>query len=219
MEEWELYGFIKEEENKYYMRNLAGEEGLVYDFTVNIGDTVIVDNPFGFMLLEATIINIDSVFIEPANEYRKRITLFEYENFGFEEQWVEGIGSVAGITQSGWDMTVITGGNDFTLLCYYQEDEIWYKTDLYSLCFYPIVAVPLNNQKADKITLFPNPVKECSYLILDYANKQNLTIKIFNSSGNLVAEIMALISFRIVSTSFSQSCTKLACFSTSFWKS
>ena len=188
MEDWELYGFIKEEENKYFLRNLVGEEGLIYDFTVNIGDTVEINNPFGFMPLQAMVTNIDSVLIEPANEYRKRITLFEYENFGYEENWIEGIGSLAGITESGWDMTVLTGGDDYTLLCYYEDDELWYKDDFYSLCFYPIVGIPSNYLKENNTRILPNPVRNVSYLVLDFPDHHNLTIKIFNSTGNVVEE-------------------------------
>lgn len=191
MEDWELYGFIREEENKYYLRNLAGEEGLAYDFNLNINDTLEINNPFGFIPIEVTVINIDSVFIEPANEYRKRITLFEYANFGYEEQWIEGIGSLAGLTQSGWDMTMLTGGDDYTLLCYYEDSVINFKTELYSLCFYPIVPGLANIQEEEAINLYPNPVINSSYLEINNPKRQNFTIRIFNSTGSLVKEYQA----------------------------
>jgi hypothetical protein len=186
MEDWELYGFIKEEENKYYLRNLAGEEGLVYDFTVNTGDTITIDNPFGFIPYEAIVTSIDSVFIEPANEYRKQITLFDYLNYGYEESWIEGIGSLAGITESGWDMTILTGANDFTLLCYYENATLWYKTDLYLLCFYPLVGVASNNYESVKTFLIPNPVKDISTLYLDASNQKHLTVKIIDLRGKII---------------------------------
>ncbi len=56
MEDWELYGYIREEDNKYYQRNLVGEEGLVYDFNVNVGDTLELNNPMGFTSLEVVVI-------------------------------------------------------------------------------------------------------------------------------------------------------------------
>ncbi len=34
MTEWELHGFIMEIDQKYYLRNLANEAGLAYDFDV-----------------------------------------------------------------------------------------------------------------------------------------------------------------------------------------
>lgn len=186
MEDWELYGFIKEEENKFYLRNLAGEEGLVYDFTVNLSDTITINNPFGFIPYEAIVTSIDSAFIEPANEYRKQITLFDYANYGYEESWIEGIGSLAGITESGWDMTILTGANDFTLLCYYEDAELWFKTDLYSFCFYPLVGVPSNTFESIKTSLIPNPVKDISTLFLDASNQKHLTVKIIDLRGKII---------------------------------
>lgn len=188
MEDWELFGFIIEQDNKYFMRNLVGEEGLVYDFDVNVGDTVFINNPFGFISFEVAVTNIDSIFIEPANEYRKRITLFEFENLGNEEYWIEGIGSLAGITQSGWDMTLLTGLSEFTLLCYYEESELTYKDYSYPVCFYPSVGISSYIHIEMDFNIFPNPVKDISSLILDNPNHQKLTIKIFNSIGSLINE-------------------------------
>lgn len=189
MEDWELYGFIREDSNKYYLRNLAGEEGLIYDFSVNIGDTITINNPFGFMPVDATVTNIDSIFIEPGNEYRKRITLFEYEDFWNEEYWIEGIGSLAGITESSWDMTLLTGGDDYTLLCYFEDDEFIYKDAFYPSCFYQIVSVVTNDYVPVASLLFPNPVIDKSTLIFDGADKKDLTVKIIDITGKLIEHI------------------------------
>jgi len=195
MDEWELYGFIKEEENKYFLRNLIGEEGLAYDFGINLGDTVAINNPYGFIPLQAIVTLIDSVQILPANQYRKRYTLFEFENFGNEEIWIEGLGSAAGIIVSGWDMTILTGGDDFTLLCYYEEDELMYQTTLYSLCFYPIVDIPDNNFEKVDYSISPNPVTNTSHLIVKNPENKTLNIRIFNSFGQLVEQHNFLTSF------------------------
>lgn len=197
MEDWELYGLIREEDNKYYLRNLVNEEGLVYDFTINTGDTVTINNPFGFMPLEASITSIDSVFIEPANEYRKRITLYEYENFGSEEIWIEGIGSLAGITESGCDISLLTGGHDYTLLCYYEEAELTYKDYLYPVCFYPIMGIYSNNQNEMNVSISPNPVINISYLKFDNPHKEKLTITIFNANGCLVKKHQVVSSTKL----------------------
>ena len=180
MTEWELYGFIREEENKYYLRNLVGEEGLAYDFSVNIGDTIEINNPFGALPAEAIVTGIDSVYVEPANEFRKRINLYEFQYFFEEESWIEGIGSIAGLTASGMDLTPLTGGHEFTLLCYYEDEDILYKTTQYELCFYPIVNIPEDRVNEMVISVYPNPVDDISHLVIQNPENLNCTIRINN---------------------------------------
>ncbi len=186
MTEWEPYGFIREDENKYYFRNLTGEEGFAYDFSVNIGDTVEINNPFGAMPVAAIVTDIDSVYIEPGNELRKRITLYEYQYFFNEEFWIEGMGSSAGLTVSGMDITLLTGGDDFTLLCYYEEDEMLFKSTLYNLCYYPLVDIPEINPGEGYVSLFPNPVNEFSHLNIQNSENRNYTITINNIYGQIL---------------------------------
>lgn len=187
MTEWELYGFIREEENKYYLRNLAGEEGLAYDFNVSIGDTVEINNPLCLIPVQASVTNIDSVLIEPENEFRKRIKLNDFNFYG-EEYWIDGIGSLAGITESSSDLSMMTGGDNFTLLCYYKNEELLYKMNTTILCFYPIVDIPSVHQTEMNISIYPNPVTNISYLYLDNPNAEKLIIHIYNSTGSLLNE-------------------------------
>jgi len=198
MTEWELHGFIRKTENKYYLRNLANEVGLAYDFNVNVGDSLFIDNPFAFYPFQAEVIEIDSVYIEPANEYRKRIKLIgPFSNSNYIESWIEGIGSNAGIVYSGCQMGQLTGSAMYTLLCYYESDELIYKNQYFPLCFYPIVGIPSNYHKENNTRIFPNPVKNVSHLILDFPGHHNLTIRIFNSTGNVVEEYKITTPYKI----------------------
>lgn len=186
MTEWEPYGFIRKEGDKYYLRNQAGEEGLAYDFGVSTGDSLVISNPFGAMPVSVVVTGIDSVWVEPAQEMRKRITVSDYPYFIQEEFWIEGMGSLAGLTVSGMDITLLTGGDDYTLLCYYEEDEMLYQTDLYSLCFYPIVGIPECNFLGGSVSLFPNPVSRKSVLTINRPEISSCTVLIYNSPGNLI---------------------------------
>ncbi len=206
MDEWQPYGFIREDGNKYYLRSLSGEEGLAYDFSVNVGDTIEIDNPFGVFPVEAIVTEIDSVFIEPANEYRKRIKIFDFQYYLVEETWIEGIGSLAGLTVSGMNLTPLTGGHAFTLLCYYEDQEIVYKTQQNSLCYYPIVGLPEDNQTGNAISFFPNPVHSKSLLIIQNPENKKYTISITNSLGQQLraTEVTTSSQIEINSTDYSQ---------------
>lgn len=188
MSDWELYGFIQKDGHKYYMRNLINEEGLVYDFDVSLGDIVSIDNPFGFMPIYAEVVNIDSVLVLPENKYRKRIKLYESENFFYEEYWIEGIGSMAGITASGWDMTLLTGGDDYTLLCFYESDVLTYLSTIYSTCFFPNVGVDDFEDHNFEFSIYPNPVTTSSIVKLNVSHFDDLNFWIYNYQGKLLAE-------------------------------
>ncbi len=186
MNEWELYGYIRQEENKYYLRNLAGEEGLAYDFDATIGDTIQINNPFGVMPVDAVVTNIDSVHISPGNELRKRISLYDFQYYFNMEFWIEGMGSFAGLTESGMDMTLTTGGDDYTLLCYYEKGELIFKWPFYALCYYPIVRIPQISDGEINFYFNPNPVKETSRLIIKNQDNKTYYIKIINNFGQVL---------------------------------
>jgi len=193
MNEWEPVGFIRQEGNQYYLRNLAGEEGLAYDFGVSVGDSLGIENPFGAVPVSVIVTGIDSVWVEPAHEKRKRITISDYPYYIHQEQWIEGIGSLAGLTVSGMDITLLTGGDDYTLLCYYEEGEMLFQTELYSLCFYPIVGIPESNFCGSGISINPNPVFGNSYLRINYTEIGSCTVIIHNSCGNIIRKIVLSI--------------------------
>ncbi len=189
MTEWELQGFIRKVDQKYYLRNLANEVGLAYDFDVNIGDNLYIDNPFTFYPFEANVVDIDSVFIEPANQYRKRIKLLgPYPYPYYTEYWIEGMGSTAGLIHSGCIMSQLTGSAMFTLLCYYEDDELIYKNPNFPVCFYPIVGTPKPEKLESYFSLNPNPVTDASYLTIRYDKAKYIKIHIFNSLGEQVSE-------------------------------
>jgi hypothetical protein len=197
MTEWELYGFIREEQNEFFLRNMAGEEGLAYDFSVNINDTLAINNPFGTFPVQAVITNIDSVYIEPSGEFRKRCHLLAYQYYNYDEYWIEGIGSLAGLTVSGTDLTQLTGGENFNLLCYYEDDVLVYKYSEPVLCYYPIVDILKINQGEVEVTFFPNPVNGISYLNLKNPENKKYRVMINNIYGQIMQEFSITTSEKI----------------------
>ncbi len=107
--------FMREEvDGNVYMINNNGSESKVYDFNLEIGDTI--DLP-GFTS-ESRIWNVINVeFVTIHDIVRKKITL---DFSGNEEIWLEGIGSLKGLIYSG---TLIID-NSTDLLCYYKDNEL-----------------------------------------------------------------------------------------------
>ena len=132
---WELIGTIREdiENKKVYFRDTLGSEGILYDFNMNIGDTVNVVNYFyqswGYPIFYFKCVNIDSVFIN--NSYRNSYILNplfrEDKTRNNYETWIEGIGSDFGVLASSFSQIY---GNTWGFLCYYENAELIYDTPL-----------------------------------------------------------------------------------------
>ncbi|MGE0021283.1 MAG: hypothetical protein AB7S72_16535 [Draconibacterium sp.] len=94
---WETIGFIREDtvQKKVWIRDLENHEGLVYDFDLSLEEEITLYNPFFWDTITYQVSEIDSILIQ--TEYRKT---FKLNNGGWEEKWIEGIGSEFGIVNS-----------------------------------------------------------------------------------------------------------------------
>jgi hypothetical protein len=132
-EDWFFYGsFIREENKKVYLREYFGEEGLIYDFNLQLGDTVVVNNPRAVSEVTLVLTEIDSV--ETNDGYRERWKLTNDE-FMIPEYWIEGIGSMGGVLNSS---TEVFGGlcGTYILLCEEESGSTIYLNPEYEYCYY-----------------------------------------------------------------------------------
>jgi hypothetical protein len=144
---WKLAGFLKEDtkRHKVFFRSLSGNEGLVYDFGLRPSDKVCINNTYmGFpCAVTLTCYMRDSVLI--SGLYRERYFLGipsvgnEYSN---RDTWIEGIGSIHGLFNSGYLGSGFSGGYS-ELLCCSEKGRIIYRNPEYNNCFkndfYPVV--------------------------------------------------------------------------------
>ena len=137
---WSVCGVIRETEDKQvlYRRDGSSYDEILYDFSMEVGDTIIM-NGSGFYPDWMFVVETNEILIN--GEPRKQIVL-EY-SWGDQEVWIEGIGSLYGIIDSG--SLFLTGGST-NLLCYYEDgDLIWQNTTPgYDECYmvYPTPPTP-----------------------------------------------------------------------------
>ena len=165
---WSHIGFIREDSTAkvYYMDN-SYLEGLIYDFNVNINDTINIYNPlvcFDSSNMVCIVEQIDSIFIY--NNYRKQIHILSA--FG-SEVWIEGIGSNRGILYTNQCIV----GNLFKLLCFYENDTLKYINPDYDSCFYPFVNI--NENENEKPVLLID-LENNSYIIQAKSSIEEVTI-------------------------------------------
>lgn len=127
---WYGHGYLREDTINQKVYYYTAEDGdcLIYDFSLEEGDSVIINNPYTNVWDQLMV--CDSVDIVAINGSAKKRLFFS------SDVWIQGIGSVRGLACSGdWSM-------DYNeLLCCSQNDEILYDNDTYHSCyvdeFYP----------------------------------------------------------------------------------
>ena len=119
---WNLWGFLRETEDGqvFSRRPSTSDEHLLYDFSMEVGDTICMCD-YGFY--ECCMVVVEKGEILVNEEPRQQIVLEYPFGNGEQEVWIEGIGSLYGIIDSGSHFLV---GGSTDLLCYYEDgDLIW----------------------------------------------------------------------------------------------
>lgn len=147
-------GLLREEEPKvWYVPPYVDQEGLLYDFSLNVGDTVDVISMFCWEYPEYGLVcqAMDSIQLE-TGEYRKR---WIFEGWS-EEIWVEGVGSLYGPVHSRVYNCIF----DYyvELLCLYHDDILLYSNPWFEFCYINTLSIP-EVETAIPVHISPNPVK------------------------------------------------------------
>ena len=126
-------GAVREEDRRvYYRRKISQnyqDEVLLYDFNLNVGDTVTV-NWMGqqLMVMEESEVEVNGTM-------RRQLGLGAY-SIGYppteiDEYWIEGVGSTFGFLNSGSEGM---GGAFITLLCYHENGNLIWDNEEFDDC-------------------------------------------------------------------------------------
>ena len=186
-EEWFFYGsFIREENKKVYYREYYGEEGLIYNFNLQLGDTVVLNNPRAASEVSLILSEIDSV--ETTDGYRERWKLTNDE-FEIPEYWIEGIGSMAGVINS---TTEVFGGlcGTYILLCEEENENTIYQNPQYEYCYYLLLDNDNDIEVTEEIfnVIYRQSVKQID--IVFNTNEERLVV-ITNIRGQMVSKLQS----------------------------
>lgn len=146
---WKTIGFIREDkvQKKVWLRDLENQEGLVYDFDLSLGEEITLYNPFFWEENTYQVAKIDSILIQ--SQFRKTITL---KIGGWEEKWIEGIGSEFGIINS--NILGLAGG--FSELLCFSDNEIQYINPKFQTCHKAGFSPAITNQNINNATINQN---------------------------------------------------------------
>ena len=160
------------------------EEYLLYDFSVNVGDTVNFYSLWGgwYPCMQTQVVeSIDSILID--SHYRKRINFNTW--YWNQDSWVEGIGSTQGLFFAGpFDMV---DGMDYTiLLCVHIDDKVIYQ--IKDDCYIPPSIPPwdrIDENKKEVFKIYPTVVDDFLYIEADESSR-HVDYKIINLQGQIM---------------------------------
>ena len=144
-QDWEQIGYLREDSltKKVYFSEFEPEQiGLIYDFDLAEGDSVVINNYYvGFEDVMLICDSIKSVIINGIS--RNQFYFSTPDMSGISDIWIEGIGSKYGLLYSGFGGAGFAGGGQ-DLLCCSKSDTIIYIDTVYNSCFiqefYPKIA-------------------------------------------------------------------------------
>jgi hypothetical protein len=148
---WGKMGLIREDSNRVYFRLYTEPEGLLYDFNLEVGESVTITNLYCYEK-EMTVQNIDTVYISGVPLKR-----WVFNTWGSEEYWVEGIGSFIGPIQSG--MYDCITDLYCKLICFFKDDTLFYKDPAEPECYFNTVGIGEMPAK-DDILIKPSLVRQ-----------------------------------------------------------
>ncbi len=179
---WNLYSFIREDANKkvWLKDTMAEDEYLLYDFSINEGDSLLVGN------YEPVYLFVDSVTSIMVNEtLRQKYWMSCKAQPDYRETWIEGIGSNKGIVWSG--SAFITGGW-YWLLCTTENGGSTYMNPNFNTCYF--LSTSIAERESLKFNIYPNPAN--TWVAFDYTlplHETQGTIEITDNLGRTIHTI------------------------------
>jgi len=179
-------GGLREENKRVYYYSIdslislntplpIGTEIILYDFNLQVGDTI-WDDTYRLRRINGLVLaKTDSILLN--TEYRKAYT-FSYiwsQQYLFNaDRWVEGIGCMRGLLSDIGDIP--TSDYSCWLICFIQEGEVLYHDNNFSTCFNNNTnRVELLNGKS-KIKISPNPIGSSARVELDNSSYKKLVV-------------------------------------------
>lgn len=180
-------GGIREENKRVYyigddfLRSPGwGEELLLFDFNMQINDTVYHTDDGK---RKSIVLDIDSVQI--GDRFRKRYLVDNGWYFHNPDYIIEGIGSVVNGLFGHITVLPTCGYHFWEHVCFYSGDQLVYKNPTFSDCSAGVNLSSIEDIIASMINIYPNPFNE-SITIINTSSNNSMSLQVINASGQLI---------------------------------
>lgn len=198
----DLHGFLRndiESHKVYYRARYQIDELLLYDFSLQVGDTL---KGSVFITMTAfTVGAIDSILIN--DYYHKRYSIFVWEDFT-GDYLIEGIGTSVGLIEP------ISGFWPFyKLRCYSENGQLGYLSPWATECRLEsdTCYVGIEEQTDEpKVQIFPNPVRDYLYVYLNTTKQENpdFLFTLYDITGRIIYQDHLFNSLMLDCSSYSR---------------
>jgi hypothetical protein len=180
-----VVGAIRDDtlQKKVYFHDFINEI-VLYDFSLNVGDTIFYDEPLDYY---KTVEDISYININ--GQERKMLHLLN-SLYSFNDYWIEGIGSVYryGLLYP-LNPDIVMDGSTPYFGCFRHESTIYFDESVCQgdcPCTDWLVTIRESINRDKEVTIFPNPTEK--NLTIDFANSLNQynSYEIYSCSGRLI---------------------------------
>ena len=187
-------GYFRQDDQKvYFTPSSSGQEFLLYDFGLSIGDTFHIEYAFW----ESDGYGYRNGYHDFMNDFGENRTVvisnIEFENgikkivlgSGVYDIWHEGIGSIYGLFHTGTIEALDGYSFGFSLNCLKHNDTVKYVNNpKCNQCFCPSVNIA-EHSISNIINIYPNPVKD-NLNIETTENTEIKSINVYTIDGKLI---------------------------------
>lgn len=180
-------GLLREENNKVYYLDTLNQLDTLYDFSLNVGDSVLFDL-YGMYPEWLQVVNIDSVQI--SGDYYRRLKFSEPTMNAFDELnevWIEGIGSIHGPLFPNFPVKFSQEIPDSMLVsCTYSNNQQVWQHQSYPSCYVNIV-LSVDQLELSYFKIYPNPFMDRIHI--EKNGLQQYGLSVLNSLGQTIKQI------------------------------
>ena len=146
--------FMREDSLHRVYKYTPLNEVLIYDFSLQLGDTFAVTDHIIPNSCFLVVKRVDSVVMNNG-ELRKRISFLRSNDPNPSQvwgdiHWIQGIGTLSNLFENYWDCYA---DNQYDLLCYIENEMHLYSPRVFSPCF----VTPTAEVRNKEIEIYPNP--------------------------------------------------------------
>lgn len=185
---WNYFGAMRQDSDKKVYYHSGMNENLLYDFELNKNDTINLN--IHSIPIQLVVDSVDTVVL--LNGEKRRRLLFDLYN----EQWIEGIGSMFGLTNVAYYLYMYDASAD--LNCFKENDTLKYHNINYPTCNFSSGIGISETTSLKLFSINPNPFTVSTTLSFSNPNHEECAIKIYDMTGQLVRKISHVTNDKLI---------------------